>query len=149
MPARLTWTALLVLFWFGLSDDASTGEVIASVAVTLAVLAAYAVLRKHASVPTGARPRWAWQALRAWPLKIVRDTGVALATVVRRKSPAGRLRQVDVGDASEIDLAWTIVGTSIAPLAYVVGIDERRRKLLVHELAATEQPEHELVWRPR
>jgi hypothetical protein len=147
MSVRIVSIALLVLFWFGLTTDTSSPEVLAAVLVTLAALAAYGVLQRHGEVPAGARLRWVWQALRDWPRRIISDTYSALATVA--SAPDGHVRQVDLGDADDVELAWMIVGTSIAPMSIVIGVDERRRKMLIHELVDTGKPDDEVVWRPR
>lgn len=147
MPVRVVSIALLVGLWFGLTADTSGPEVLAAVIVTLLVLAGYHAARRHGEVPTGARLRWVWQALRDWPRRIISDTAAALATAA--SPPPGHFRQVEIGDADDVEIAWTIVGTSIAPMAYVVGLDERRRRLLVHELTDSGKPDAEVVWRPR
>lgn len=143
MPVRLVAAALLALAWFGFTNAASPGEVIAAVAATLIAIAAYAGVRRQ--IDGESRLRWAWQAIRAWPVNIVGEAVRVFAAIARRRVPDGRFLTVRIDEATDADIAWTILGTSIAPNVYVVGWDREEHALLLHELIESDEP----VWRPR
>jgi multisubunit Na+/H+ antiporter MnhE subunit len=143
MPARLVSVALLALAWFGFANAASAGEAIAAISVTLIGIAAFAAVRRD--LDGVSRLRWAWKAVRTWPKNIILDGIEVFGGVARRRVPEGRFLTVDVAGRSEIEIAWTIMGISISPDAYVIGWDRERQVLLLHELIPSERT----VWRPQ
>ena len=143
MPTRLVSVALLALVWFGFTNAAIAGEAVSAIIVTLIAVAAYAAVRRK--LPGASRLGWAWKALRTWPENIVLDGIDVFGGIAKRHVPTGRLMTVDVAGRSEIEIAWTIIGISISPNAYVIGLDRDRQVLLVHELIPSERT----VWRPQ
>jgi multisubunit Na+/H+ antiporter MnhE subunit len=143
---RLVSFALLVLMWFGLSASASAGELIAAFAVAAAATLGHAQL---SSSRGGARVRWVWRALREWPRRIISDARIVLAAVSRAPRHAGGFRIIPLDANSPAALAWSIVGTSISPNAYVVGYDRAARGMLVHELVPGQRRDDQVLWWPR
>lgn len=149
MAARLFAIAVLLLGWFGLAGDVSVPELVADLAVTATCVASLVAIRRRAKLPSAPRMRWFVEALVSWPRRIISDVPRVLASVLRRHAPKGALRVVDLPHAAPIEVAWAVVGTSISPNAYVIGWDDARRRVLVHELVPTDQTDDEVVWRPR
>lgn len=149
MAARIVSGALLVAIWFAFSASTTIGEVIAAIVVAGIAAVAHVVVRRAAGARAGeTRLRWLGQALRSWPPSILRDTATVLRALVRARPPSGSLQQVPFEPTSAAELTWAIIGTSIAPNAYVVGWDARARVLLVHTLeVGAGKPD--IVWRPR
>lgn len=149
MTARIACCAILLALWFACSASASPGEIVAGIAVAGLAAAAHVHIRRTTGARSGGtRVRWLWQALRAWPVTILRETATIVRAVPHAPARRGGLRQVALDPAGPAELAWTIVGTSISPNAYVIGWDPRARVLLLHALDPA-RDEAQLVWRPR
>lgn len=146
MPVRAVSLALLIALWFALSASASPGELSAAAAVTLLACGCYLAVRRTTELPAGLRLRWIAKAIRTWPWKVVADTVIVLRAAVARRAPEGQMRRVRVGEATTIEAAWAMVGTSISPNAYVIGWDEAARELVIHELVPRAEAKEALWW---
>jgi hypothetical protein len=146
MPIRAASLALLIALWFAFSTSASPGELSAAAAVTLLAAGCYLAVRRTTEVPAGLRLRWIGKALRTWPGKVVSDTSIVLRAAVTRRPPEGQIRRVRVGEGTQIEVAWAMVGTSISPNAYVVGWDDTTRELVIHELVPRGEAKEALWW---
>jgi len=142
--AFVAWWAVLVLLWLLSVTSFARPEVL--VGLVAAALGAALALGVRARTHGLGRPRARWLLLlRGVPLAVVRDTvlvlGVLWRRVARGERPRGVLRQVrvPVGDDpnGEAWRAFVITATSVAPNAYVIGIDQERGTALIHQLAPT------------
>lgn len=146
MPIRVASLAVLIALWFAFSTSASVGELSAAAAVTLLAAGCYLAVRRTTEVPAGLRLRWIGKALRTWPGKVVLDTATILRAAVARRRPEGHIRRLQVGEGTQVEVAWAIVGTSISPNAYVVGWDDTARELVIHELVPRGDAMEALWW---
>ena len=150
MVRHLGSLALLVALWFCFAESFEVGEIVAAVVVTAIAAVAHIALRCHDEHDRRVHVlAWCWQALCAWPRKILADTVTVLAAALRARRRPGELRTLRMPDGGERHVAWGIVGTSISPNTYVVACDEERREVLVHELVPSKKSDDDLLWWPR
>lgn len=143
--AALWWLALFGV-WFVLVASLVHAEVAAGPAAATIALVAVLGVSAHVRREFHARFRWLG-ALRPVPVAIVGDTLTVFRALFRqvigRERMHGEFRVVPFPRASREeseDAAWrafSIIGTSVAPNTYIIGIDEERRTALVHQLVAT------------
>lgn len=151
MATRLASYAVLVLLWLAFAFTATVPELLCALAGAALAGACRIALRDRAEVPGGSPLRWVAQAAWAWPRRILVDTARVMAAVPRAGTRAdlGHFLRTEVPGAEPTRLAWSIVGTSISPNAYVVGWDDEARTVVVHELVPTGKSAGELLWWPR
>ena len=152
MALRIVCFAVLVLLWLAFAGSVSPAEL--GCAVGGAVLAGgwRIAVRRRADVPGASAARWVAQAAWAWPRRILADTVRVLVAAVRAgpRAELGHFLRAEVpGGAPDAKLAWSIIGTSISPNAYVVGWDEDARTFVLHELVPTGRDAGDLLWWPR
>jgi len=143
-----TWLALWVVlmsFWVILDDSIAFDELLAGAGA--AALAAF--LGELALFQAGARlriPGWVLPALRL-PGQVARDTAVVFAALWRQlahgQEPASGFRELPVRYGSDTPEGVTrrvlLIGArSLAPNAFVLGIDSRRGVMVIHELVVNE-----------
>jgi multisubunit Na+/H+ antiporter MnhE subunit len=142
----LAWWVLLMSFWVVLDNSVAVDELLAGAGA--AALGAF--LAEFAAHQAAARPvlraAWAVRALRL-PGQVARDTVIVFAALWRRlahgQEPASGFRVLPVrfGDdtAAGVTRRVMLVGArSLAPNAFVVGIDQRRDEMVIHQLVVTE-----------
>lgn len=152
MATRIASYAVLVLLWLAFAFTASPAELGCALAAAALAGACRIALRDRAEVPGCSPLRWIAQAAWAWPRRVLVDTARVLAAVPRAGSrpELGHFLRAELpGGAEHTKLAWSIVGTSISPNAYVVGWDDEARTVVLHELVPTGKPAGELLWWPR
>jgi len=146
----LRW-ALLAGLWLALTDthalpELLTGAVAAAIGATLAGLLTRVGPPKTVSKSLSAatlgprllRPMW----------RLIADTALLTAelgrAVVRRRMPSGSFVSAryhpEAARRSAVGRAITETWGSLAANRYVVGIDEERGLILVHELVKSDQP---------
>lgn len=136
------WFVVLVGWWLLLVDSLFYAEILAGLAA--AVLAVLVVLgvRRHSAARFRPRLRWLlW--LIPIPAGVLRDSAVLAAVLWRRlargEHPQSAFRAVRFpawADDPE-SAAWrafSTAATSLTPNTYVIGIDQERRTILVHQL---------------
>ena len=143
----LAWWLLLMTFWIILDDSVAADELMAGAAVA-ALGALLAELCGHqAATQLRLRIGWLRPALRL-PASLVRDTWIVFAALGRLllsgEQPRSGFREVPVRYGSQTLEAKTrrallVGGTSFAPNAFVVDLDEQREVMIVHELVLTEE----------
>jgi len=136
------WTVVCAALWLALVDTTHFQELVAGAVVALIGAAAALVVRSQRRLVLRPRARWllaAWRPLAVFP----RDLVLVLAALVRRRQ--GRLyaipfnpREEDPREAARRVLMKS--AGSFAPNTYVVGGDEERGLLLVHQLAPRDDP---------
>jgi hypothetical protein len=139
---------LLVGYYFLLVAKPSWAET--SAAIVGAALAATAVLVTKRAGELRFQVRAPWLArLGRLPWRVLADSGLVLAALWRqlivRRPVRGSFRTIpfDPGGqdpASAGRRALVIMGMSLAPNSYVVGMDRERGLLLVHQLVSSPQP---------
>ena len=132
--AVVLWWVVLAGVWLlyvgqHTKENAVAGAVAAAVAVGFALLVARLGLYRFGF---DAR-RLAGAARLPWHL--VRDFGLVALALLRGR-PAGRLVELELRAGSAGDRALAGLLASIAPNAYVVDLDPKRGRALVHELAS-------------
>lgn len=144
--AWVTWWVLLMSFWVILDDSISLDELLAGAgaAALAALLAEFAGYQ----AATRLRMRIEWAAPALWlPGQLVRDTGIVFAALWRRlargEEPPSGFRELPAryGDnsmAGKTRRALLIGGRSFAPNSFVLGLDEDRDVMVVHQLVANE-----------
>jgi multisubunit Na+/H+ antiporter MnhE subunit len=135
-------------FWVAIDDSVQFDELLAgAAAAALAALAAELVTHQ-AEVRLRLRPRWLLGALRL-PWEVARDTGVvfgALARLLlRRERPDSEFVEIPVRYGDDTPLGQTrrvlLTGArSLAPNAFVLGMDPERDTMVVHRLVTRRGP---------
>ncbi len=150
--AMATRAALLVLLWLGFAEASEPAELLACAVTTGLVLIAYGVTRRCTGAPrtrSGAAWAWAWQAFLTWPRTILSDSLQTFRAVTSARDQAGAFRRIHMPARDGARAAWSMVGTSIAPNAYLVRIDLERLETVIHELVPSTKPDDEVLWWPR
>jgi multisubunit Na+/H+ antiporter MnhE subunit len=144
--AWLAWWVLLMSFWVVLdnsiaSDELLAGAGAAALGASLAELALF-----QASTRFRTRIEWAVPALRL-PGQVARDTAIVFAALWRRlargEDPPSGFRELPVRYGSDTAEGVTrrvllIGGRSVAPNAFVLGIDSGRAVMVIHQLVVNE-----------
>jgi hypothetical protein len=138
----LGWFGVLNLIWLWLISAFVVSETILGIfASALAATAATAV-REQAVISFRPRLRWLARAGRL-PARSLTESALVLGALLRQLTGKGRMqgrfRTVEVklpDDPAEAAAmrALLIAGESFSPNAYVLGIDQYRGLMLVHEL---------------
>ena len=140
----LAWWVLLMSLWVAVDDSLQFDELLAGAgAAALAALAAE-IASHQAATRLAIRPAWLARALRL-PGEVAHDTYTVFAalgrTLVTRKPPKGSFRELPVryGDGTPLGVTRRVLLTgaySLAPNKFVLGLDEDRDVMVVHELVA-------------
>jgi multisubunit Na+/H+ antiporter MnhE subunit len=138
----LAWWVLLMSLWVAVDDSLQSDELLAGAgAAALAALAAEIAVHQSAT-RFAIRPGWLIRAFRL-PGEVAHDTLTVFAalarTLVIRKPPHGAFRELPVryGDETPLGVTRRVLLTgaySLAPNRFVVGIDEERDTMVVHQL---------------
>jgi multisubunit Na+/H+ antiporter MnhE subunit len=142
----LTWWVLLMSFWVILDNSIATDELLAgagaaAIGAFLAELVTY-----QAATRLRMRIEWLAPALRL-PKEVARDTGIVFAALWRRlargEEPASGFRALPVryGDntaAGKTRRALLVGGTSVAANSFVLGIDQDRDVMIIHQLVVNQ-----------
>lgn len=136
------WWAILFGVWLVLVDSLAKPEVAGgAIAAVPAAALTYAVVASQRD-RFRVRPRW-FLALKPVPLAILRDSALLVPVLWRRitrgEFPASTFTSVQTpmrGDDPEAaaQRALSILGTSLAPNTFILGIDTERGVALVHQL---------------
>lgn len=142
----LAWWLLLMGLWVAVDDNIGLAELGAgAAAAALAALLAEGALHQ-AGLEIAVRVRWLAAAYRL-PGQVLGDTVLVFRALgrqlVRGQPPDSGFRELPVraGDQSAEGTTWRVllVGAhSLAPNTVVLGIDEDRDVMVVHELVARE-----------
>jgi multisubunit Na+/H+ antiporter MnhE subunit len=152
MVTWLTWWVLMMSLWVALDDSLRSDELIAGAGA--AALAAVAAVMVGHQAQTRYRIRAAWLlAAFRLPGQVAQETlivfGALAAAIAWRKAPSyGAFTELPVayGDDTPLGVTRRVLLTgahSLAPNAFVLGIDAERDVMIVHELVT-----HELVTKP-
>jgi multisubunit Na+/H+ antiporter MnhE subunit len=144
--AWLVWWVLLMSFWVVLDDSIASDELLAGAGAAAlgAFLAELALFQ--ASTRFRMRIEWLVPALRL-PGQVARDTAVVFAALWRKlargQDPPSGFRELPVRRGSDSAEGVTrrvllIGGRSLAPNAFVLGIDSDRGVMVIHELVMSE-----------
>lgn len=144
--AWLVWWVLLMSFWVILDDSVASDELLAG-AGAAALGAFLAELAFHqAATRFRMRIEWVLSAL-GLPAQVAQDTVIVFAALWRRlahgEEPASGFRAVPARYGSntaegETRRVLLIGGRSVAPNAFVLGIDPDRDVMIIHQLVANE-----------
>lgn len=151
---RRAWIAGLGLvlggsFYLLLIDNPSSPELYALAAVALACAVAFVVSREQDLAEARINPRWllgAWRVLAKIGPDIFLLCREALIQLVRPRAARGEFRAVPFRPTEDTPedagrRALTEWIGSIAPNTIVVGVDDERGLLLVHQLRRQGEPE--------
>lgn len=146
----LGWFAVLNLIWLWLISAFVLSEAILGLVASAIAATAATAVREQALISFRPRARWFTAAIRL-PWRSVVESAQVLTALARqlsgRERMRGRFRTVEVAlpaDPAEAAAkrALLIMGESFAPNSYVLGIDQHRGLMLVHELVPPEdEPE--------
>ena len=138
----LAWWVLLMSLWVAVDDSLQSDELLAGAgAAALAALAAE-IASHQAATRLQIRAGWLARAFRL-PGEVAHDTYTVFAALARtlatRQSPRGGFRELPVryGDDTPLGVTRRVLLTgaySLAPNKFVLGMDEQRDVMVVHEL---------------
>jgi len=138
----LAWWVLLMSLWVAVDDSLQFDELLAGAgAAALAALAAE-IASHQAAARLEIRAVWLARAFRL-PGEVARDTWTVFAALARtlatRQPPRGGFRELPVryGDDTPLGVTRRVLLTgaqSLAPNKFVLGMDEDRDVMVVHEL---------------
>jgi multisubunit Na+/H+ antiporter MnhE subunit len=142
----VAWWVLLMSFWIILDDSIALDELLAGAgaAALAALLAEFAGYQ--AATRLRMRAEWLTPALQL-PGQVARDAVIVFAALWRRlargEQPRSGFRELPVqyGDdsvAGKTRRALLVGARSIAPNAFVLGIDRRRDAMVIHQLVVHE-----------
>jgi multisubunit Na+/H+ antiporter MnhE subunit len=141
------WLTFVVLYLL-LAGSLALGELGAGALAAGLAAAARETLRHRTDQRFRARLRWLRLVGRT-ARQLLRDcivvSGAIACAILRAESPPGRLRRVSFspgGNDPEAAMRRTLVtsGISITPNSYVVAIDRKAERLLVHQMLAKPDP---------
>jgi hypothetical protein len=155
LRAWLIWWVLLMSFWVAADDSVELDEVLAGAAAAALGATLAEVARHQAGLRLRVRPEWLVPALRL-PGQVIRDTFVVFAALWRQlargvEPPSGFVAEpVSYGGDSDEQVTrrfLLVAGRSVAPNAFVLGLDRERDVMVVHRLVIAE-PGQPGPWRP-
>ena len=142
----LVWWVLLMSFWVILDDSLEPDELLAGAgAAALGALLAELAFTQ-AATRFRMRAPWVVPAL-SLPAQVARDTVVVFGALWRRlargEEPTSGFRELPVryGDQTPQDATRRVLligGRSLAPNAFVLGIDPDRDVMVIHQLVVNE-----------
>jgi hypothetical protein len=147
----LGWFAALNLIWLWLISAFVVSETVLGLFASALGATAATAVQQQALIRFRPRLRWIAE-LGALPVRSVVESARVLAALGRqllgKQRMRGRFRTVEVAlpqDPSEnaARRALLIFGESFAPNSYVLGVDQFRGLMLVHELVPSEAAERE------
>jgi multisubunit Na+/H+ antiporter MnhE subunit len=139
----LAWAAASFVMWLLLTSTVRGSEMVVGAAVsTISATVADAVRRR---APIVFRPRLRWLRRAAGiPWRVVTETGLLLGVLARhvtgRERAQGAFLVAPFPSGAEDDpeaaarRALATVGLSVSPNSYVVGVDQKRGEMLVHQI---------------
>jgi multisubunit Na+/H+ antiporter MnhE subunit len=144
--AWLAWWVVLLGFWVAVDDSIGLAEVGAGAGA--AALGAFVaeVAGHQAATRFRLRPEWLFLAVKL-PGQVLRDTVIVFGALWRRlvhgQQPPSGFRELPARFGSDTDESVTrralLVGAnSLAPNTFVLGIDEDRDVMVVHQLVVNQ-----------
>jgi multisubunit Na+/H+ antiporter MnhE subunit len=144
--AWLAWWVLLMGFWVAVDDSIAPAELGAGAGA--AALGAFVAELAGHQAATRFRPRIGWLAEAArLPGQVARDTVIVFSALARRllrgEQPASGFRELPVrfGGENIEDVTRRVLlvgGNSLAPNTFVLGVDENRDVMVVHQLVVNQ-----------
>ena len=140
------WWVLLMSFWIILDDSIALDELLAGAAAAALAAALAEFAGYQAATRLCMRIEWLTPALQL-PGQVARDTVIVFAALWRRlargEEPSSGfcelpMRYGDDSVAGKTRRALLAGGRSIAPNAFVLGIDRRRDVMVIHQLVVNE-----------
>ena len=145
MRSLASWLLGIVLaaaFYMVLIDTVDLPELYAAIGAVLLAGAGYEAARRQGVGEARVRPRWVargWRVTASVPRQILWVSWEALAQLVAPRKTRGSLRAVAfrAGGEGSLDVGRRALAEglgSLAPNTIVIGVDEERDLLLVHQL---------------
>ena len=139
----LTWWVLMMSFWVALDDSLRSDELLAGAGAAAIAAVGAEMVGHQAQTRYRIRAAWLLSAFRL-PGQVAQQTllvfGVLARTLARREPPPrGTFTQIPVryGDDTPLGVTRRVLLTgarSFAPNGFVLGIDEDRDIMIIHEL---------------
>lgn len=142
----LVWWALLMAFWVLLDDSIQTAELLAGAAVAAMGAFLAELVQYQAATHFRMRIEWVGPAL-SLPLQVAKDTVVVFRALwdqlAHGRQPPSGFRELPVryGDDSPEGMTRRVLlvgGKSVAPNTFVLGLDDERGVMVVHQLVANQ-----------
>lgn len=141
----LIWWVLLMAFWVWIDDSIALAELLVGAGV--AVLGALVAEVVQYQAASHIRIRFEWLALALpIPLQVLRDLEVVFAALFRQmfggQAPPSALEEVTLRVGGESASTVTrrvllVMGTSVAPNTFALGVDKERGVMIVHRLVSS------------
>ena len=143
MVTWLTWWVLMMSFWVALDDSLRSDELLAGAGAAALAAVGAEMVGQQAQMRYRIRAAWLLSAFRL-PGQVAQQTllvfGVLARTLARREPPPrGTFTEIPVryGDDTPLGVTRRVLLTgarSFAPNGFVLGIDEDRDIMIIHEL---------------
>lgn len=143
MVTWLTWWVLMMSFWVALDDSLRSDELLAGAGAAALAAVGAEMVGHQAQMRYRIRAAWLLSAFRL-PGQVAQQTllvfGVLARTLARREPPPrGTFTEIPVryGDDTPLGVTRRVLLTgarSFAPNGFVLGIDEDRDIMIIHEL---------------
>jgi multisubunit Na+/H+ antiporter MnhE subunit len=138
----LAWWVLLMSLWVAVDDSLQSDELLAGAGASAIAALAAEIASHQAATRLEIRAGWLARAFRL-PGEVAHDTRTVFAALARtlatRRPPRGGFRELPVryGDDTPLGVTRRVLLTgaySLAPNKFVLGMDEERDVMVVHEL---------------
>lgn len=138
----LAWWVLLMSLWVAIDDSLLFDELLAGAGASALAAAAAEIASHQAATRLAIKAAWLARAFRL-PGEVAHDTYIVFAALakaaVTRKLPTGAFRELPVryGDDTPLGVTRRVLLTgaqSLAPNKFVLGMDQDRDVMVIHEL---------------
>ncbi|MGH9098688.1 MAG: Na+/H+ antiporter subunit E [Acidimicrobiales bacterium] len=136
------WWVILMALWVWIDDSIALPELLVGAAAAAASALLAELVQYQAAAHMRVRFEWLARALPI-PLYVARDLGLVFWALYRKvlagEDPPSALQEIAVRSGGERASTVTrrvllVMGTSVAPNTFALGIDEERDVMIVHKL---------------
>ncbi len=141
----LVWWVLLMSLWVWIDDSIALPELLVGAGVAVMGALFVELLQHQAASEIRIRVEWLARA-RSIPFQVARDLVVVFGALFRKVAwgvdPPSSLEELSVragGDSAATATRRTllVMGTSVAPNTFALGVDQERGTMIVHRLVSS------------
>jgi multisubunit Na+/H+ antiporter MnhE subunit len=136
------WRIILSSFYFLLIQNGQTVDIVVGIVCAIAVALLEAKMQKMNLIPLKVKINWFKKIIRL-PSLLIKDTvqliNILLVRIIKNKKVRGNIYWVPFKNISGHKESITrrvliTMALSALPNSYIIGFDNRKRKVLIHEL---------------